>query len=89
MIIVPSFYVHAHVHMQPLTRVISLSEETYKTLKKGKGESFYDIVVRITNDKCFYSLLEFAGSWVGDDAIEVAEQIMQERERAEDGEQEY
>lgn len=76
--------IYAYAYMQTLTKVISLSEEAYKALKKrkGKGESFSDIVVRITSEERFESILEFAGTWAGEDANEGAEQIMRERERA-------
>lgn len=74
-----------------MTKVISLSEEAYKELKKrkGRGESFSDTVIRITKDKRAVSISEFAGSWVGDDADEVARQIMREREMASGREQEF
>ena len=74
---------HAYVHIHALTKVISLSEEAYKTLKKrkGKGESFSDVVIRMTRDKQSRSILEFCGGWVGGDADKVAQQIMLERER--------
>ena len=77
--------------MQILTKVISLSEEAYKLLKKrkGEGESFSDIVIRITRDKRFVSILEFAGTWVGEDTNKVAGEIMEERERVRGREQKF
>ena len=67
-----------------MTKVISLSNEAYQTLKESKkpGESFSDVVLRIAKKKKKKSLLEFSGKWVGDDADEVLAQIMKDRERS-------
>jgi len=67
-----------------MTKVISLSNEAYETLKKSKkpGESFSDVVLRIAKKKKKKSLLEFSGKWVGDDADEVLAQLMKDRERS-------
>ena len=66
-----------------MTKVISLSEKAYQTLKSMKkpGESFSDVVVRVGNKEKKKSLLEFAGTWKGDDADIVLAQIMKDRER--------
>ena len=65
-----------------MTKVISLSEEAYKALKrlKRRGESFSDVVVKITKNAEPKSLLEFAGGWTGSDIDEVFEKILHERE---------
>ena len=65
-----------------MTKVISLSEEAYKALKrlKGKGESFSDVVMRITKTAEPRSLLGFAGKWKGTDIELVFEKVMAERE---------
>lgn len=65
-----------------MTKVISLSEEAYKTLKKLKrsGESFSDIIVRLIKGVEAKPLDEFAGKWVGNDADEVLKNILRERE---------
>lgn len=44
------------------TKTVSLDEEAYKLLKKKKekGESFSDVVKKMTKEK---SLLELAGMW--------------------------
>ena len=65
-----------------MTKVISLSEEAYKALKRLKknGESFSDVVVKITKNMAPRSLLDFAGGWTGTDADEVFENIRHERE---------
>ena len=74
-----------------MTKVISLSEEAYKVLKrrKGKGESFSDVVLKIAGDKETRSILELAGRWVGGDADKVARQISQEREKVRDREHKF
>ena len=65
-----------------MTKVISLSNEAYQTLKESKkpGESFSDVVLRIAKKTKKRSLSEFSGKWVGDDADEVLAQIMKDRE---------
>lgn len=67
-----------------MTKVISLSEEAYAELKKrkGKDESFSDVVVRMTKERRSGSILPFAGTWVGDDAEEIAKRIAKDRETA-------
>ena len=67
-----------------MTKVISLSNEAYETLKESKkpGESFSDVVLRITKKKKKKSLLEFSGKWVGDDIDEVFAQVKKDREQA-------
>ena len=72
---------HMHI-LSAMTKVISLSNEAYRTLKDSKkpGESFSDVVMRIAKPKK-KSLLEFSGKWHGNDANEVLAQIMQDRER--------
>jgi predicted CopG family antitoxin len=67
-----------------MTKVISLSEKAYQTLKsmKNPGESFSDVVIRVAGKEKKKSLLEFAGTWKGDDADEVLAQIMKDRENA-------
>ena len=67
-----------------MTKVISLSEKAYETLKsmKKSGESFSDVVLRVAKEKKKKSLLEFSGKWVGDDADKVLAQIMKDRERS-------
>jgi predicted CopG family antitoxin len=67
-----------------MTKVISLSEKAYGTLKKLKrpNESFSDLVLRMAGEKGKRSILEFAGTWKGSDIDAVFLQIMKERERA-------
>ncbi len=50
-----------------MTRVISLSDEAYTTLKsmKKEGESFSKVVNRITESTKKRDIMEFAGKWVG------------------------
>ncbi len=67
-----------------MTKVISLSNEAYQTLKDSKrpGESFSDVVLRVVKKKKKKSLLEFSGKWVGDDINEVFAQIKKDREQS-------
>ncbi len=48
-----------------MTKVISLSDEAYTTLKsmKKQGESFSKVVNRIASTKT--DIMEFAGKWPG------------------------
>ena len=74
-----------HMHIAfTMTKVISLSEKAYETLKgmKKPGESFSDVVLRVAKEKKKKSLLEFSGTWVGDDIDEVFAQIKKDREQA-------
>jgi predicted CopG family antitoxin len=67
-----------------MTKVISLSEKAYETLKslKKPGESFSDVVIRVGGKEKKKSILEFAGTWKGDDIDEVFTIILQNREKS-------
>jgi predicted CopG family antitoxin len=67
-----------------MTKVVSLSNEAYLTLKnlKKPGESFSDVVLRVTGERKRKSLLEFAGTWEGNDIDEVFDRIKKEREQS-------
>ena len=67
-----------------MTKVISLSERAYGTLKKRKrpNESFSDLVLRMAGERDRKSILEFAGAWKGEDIEAIFSQIMKDRERA-------
>ena len=71
-----------------MTKVISLSDDAYRRLKKrkGSGESFSDVVVRLTGDKGGVSIMSLKGSWVGNDAEKVSRVIAEERENSRDRE---
>jgi len=75
---------HIVVVVVTMTKVISLSEKAYETLKdmKKPGESFSDVVLRVAKPKKKKSLLEFSGKWVGDDIDEVFAQIKKDREQS-------
>ena len=78
---------HMHIDecgVSTMTKVISLSEKAYETLKSMKkpGESFSDVILRIEKEKKKKSLLEFTGTWAGDDADEIFAQIMKDRENS-------
>jgi predicted CopG family antitoxin len=71
-----------HMHIVfVMTRVISLFEKAYETLKsmKKSGESFSDVVIRVAGKEKKKSIIEFAGTWKGDDADEVLAKIMKNR----------
>jgi len=70
--------------VQSMTKVISLSERAYGTLKRLKrpNESFSELVLRMAGQKERRSLLEFAGAWKGDDIDRVYSQVMKDRERS-------
>jgi len=70
------------IRIELMTKVISLSEEAYKALKrlKGEGESFSDVVMRIAKTAEPKSLLGFAGKWKGTNIELVFEKVMAERE---------
>jgi len=67
-----------------LTKVISLSEKAYATLRKRKrqNESFSDVVLRIAGERERKSILDFAGAWKGDDIDVVFSIVRKDRERA-------
>jgi len=69
-----------------MTKVISLSDEAYRALKKLKreGESFSDVVLRLIRGLETRPLTDFSGRWVGDDIEEVFKRVLDERERAEE-----
>lgn len=74
-----------HMHIAfTMTKVISLSNEAYQTLKDSKrpGESFSDVVLRVTSKEQKKSILEFAGTWKGDDIDEVFSHVLKDREQS-------
>ena len=74
---------HMHIVLC-MTKVISLSNEAYQTLKKLKnsGESFSDVVLRVAGERKKKSLLGFSGKWAGDDIDEVFLQVKKDREQS-------
>nr|MDO8098544.1 antitoxin VapB family protein [Candidatus Njordarchaeota archaeon] len=67
-----------------MTKIVSLSEKAYESLKKLKrdGESFSDVVTRLTSGEEPKSLLPFAGKWVGDDLEKVFHRVMEDRKKS-------
>lgn len=65
-----------------LTKVISLSDEAYRTLKKMKrdGESFSDVIIRMARMTKTRPLTDFSGKWAGNDLDDVFKNIFSERE---------
>ena len=81
-----------HIHIAfVMTKVISLSEKAYTTLKgmKKSGESFSDVVLRVAGERNKKSILEFAGTWKGDDIDEVFSIVLKDREQAKSREIEF
>ena len=67
-----------------MTKIVSLSEKAYEALKKLKrdGESFSDVVRRLTSEEGSKSLLPFAGKWVGDDSEKILKRIEEDRKKS-------
>lgn len=63
-----------------MVKVISLSEEAYRELrkKKSRSESFSEVILRLLQGRK-RSLVELGGSWVGDDLAHVEEALKKER----------
>ena len=74
---------HMHIVLF-MTKVISLSNDAYQTLKhlKKSGESFSDVVLRVAGERKKKSLMEFSGKWVGDDIDNVFLQVKKDREHS-------
>jgi predicted CopG family antitoxin len=73
-----------YISISLMTKVISLSEKAYATLKKLKrgDESFSDVVLRLSEEEKRESILRFSGAWKGDDIDDVFETVMKDRKRA-------
>jgi len=67
-----------------MTKVVSLSKKAYQTLRdlKRPNESFSDVVLRISNNKQKKSILQFAGTWNGNDIDEIYIQLQNTREKS-------
>lgn len=66
-----------------MTKVISLSDRAYEILVKLKkgGESFSDVILRLSKKKEKRPLTVFAGKWKGDDIDKVFGRVMEDREK--------
>ncbi len=64
-----------------MVKVISLSEQAYRELKKNKveGESFSDVVLKMSRGKRG-SIAGFIGAWEGDDLGRIEETLKRERQ---------
>ena len=84
-------HIYAHADIIVMTKVISLSEKAYTTLKgmKKSGESFSDVVLRVAGERQKKSILEFAGTWKGDDIDKVFSILLKDREQAKSREIEF
>jgi predicted CopG family antitoxin len=65
-----------------MTKVISLSDKAYVELKKRKGreESFSDVVLRLIENRRSGSLLKFAGVWSGEEFDAIEKDLRKQRE---------
>jgi len=77
-------YMRFYISRVLMTKVISLSEIAYETLNKLKrpNESFSDVVLRMAGKAPRKSIVEFAGTWEGNDIDEVFSQVMKDRKRS-------
>ncbi len=68
-----------------MTKVISLSDRAYEIISKlkGKGESFSDVILRLTKKKLKKPLTSYAGKWRGDDIEHVFKKVLADREEGE------
>ncbi len=68
-----------------MSKVISLSEKAYVVLKKLKkeGDSFSDVVLRLSKKNSKKPLSAYAGKWSGEDAMAVYDEVRRERETVE------
>lgn len=75
---------HAYMHAY-MTRVISLSDESYASLKalKKEKESFTDVVMRLAYLAKKKSLMDLAGKWVGskEETDRIFEEIYADRKK--------
>ena len=63
-----------------MTKVISISDEAYRTLKRLKNEkSFSEIIVELSNKKTEIDLMSFAGSLTEKEADKIKKEIYSER----------
>ena len=60
------------MHICTMTKVISLSDEAYSTLKNLKNgkESFSQVVIRISFNERKKPIMSFAGKWKGNEKWE-------------------
>lgn len=68
-----------------MTKVISLSDKAYEIISKmkGHGESFSDVILRLSKKKLKKPLTSYAGKWRGDDIEKVFKKVLEEREKGE------
>jgi len=62
--------IHVHIHYMA-TKTVTISLEAYERLKREKleGESFSDVIIRLT-ERGKKDLIEFAGAWKEAEEIE-------------------
>lgn len=72
------------MHICIMTKVISLSDEAYNTLKsiKKDKESFSEIVIRIAVNERKKPIMSFAGKWKGEkNWKDIYKEIMEVRDK--------
>jgi len=65
-----------------MTKIVSLSDRAYSELKnrKGKDESFSDVVLRIIEGRSAGSPLKFFGAWSGEEFERISKDLKRQRE---------
>jgi len=62
-----------------MTKIISISDEAYETLKKLKnGMSFTEIIIELSKEKK-KDIMDFAGAWGNKEALRIKKELMRER----------
>ena len=61
-------FIYAHAHMHTMVKVISLSEDAYKTLSslKSEDESFSDVVIKLAKTRKKGDIMSLFGCAKGD-----------------------
>ncbi|MBD3155178.1 MAG: hypothetical protein GF368_00800 [Candidatus Aenigmarchaeota archaeon] len=73
------------MHTYIMTKVISLSDDAYKTLKSLKNgkESFSEVVIRISANEKKKPIMSFAGKWKGKKSWEnIYKEILEVRKKS-------
>lgn len=69
-----------HVYM---TRIISISDEAYESLKNLKREmSFSKIIIELARIKKKNNIMELAGAWDNEMALKIKKEILKERKNS-------
>jgi predicted CopG family antitoxin len=75
----PNIYIYACIYTY-MTKIISISDTAYEELKKIKnGNSFTEVILKLTNEKKKCSIMEFAGILSEKEGDEMLKKIYEER----------